>query len=241
MSNLTGKQLREPLPAVPWDGRIRWAPTFNDTEDFFNEVRFRPKRTTKDTHRTVALLNLPPHTSILELSNVICGGKLVSLHLSPFNPGQHLATADSTCMGVAVFVLGIEARAFVNHAQCHPPRIRDTSIRAVLYTDAPTYPLSRQEDDDIFEHGHTRSLSVRGSPDADRRIVVEELVRTGIPKMYADAAAVVDGADPEKECVVHLNSIYAMTVAKDVLMRYGKRNKCWISNAPDPCDRPISA
>jgi T-complex protein 1 subunit beta len=188
---------------------------------------FTPGEWDENVYRTITITNLPLNINMKTLLKGVLGGEVYSVHL------MNMEQCSGSHMGIVTFVNERAAMAYIKFAANYGVYYNDQRANVFLLQTA-TYPMSDQMETDIFKHGHTRCLSIRGPPDADRYRCIFAHIQRRLP-MYFDLGDAMIDNETHTEVIVRLNSIpAAQDVHRSLESDHGLRTS-EIDFAPDPC------
>ncbi|KAI5287924.1 hypothetical protein KEM54_005613 [Ascosphaera aggregata] len=250
-----------PKPAAA-AATIRWADSWNPSPK--ERIRYVPTKPGIDDYRTVAIFDLPVNVTLADVTSIVRGGCVLSIHIVRQLPTRHGRQAT---MAIIVFHEGKNARAYVEFARTHGVYLRiDGPIRmrfTVALYNIPTVPPSEDMDSDICDNGCTRGLLIRRIPGRVQRDAMLKMLKKNYPLFFATTglgsgmAEVIipndDDIDDDdgqsigsfknnevphmgKSCEIHFHSINAAMLVTKLLAKLPGLQTDFLV---DPCSGPV--
>ncbi|KAJ4314397.1 hypothetical protein N0V84_008917 [Fusarium piperis] len=213
-------------PTEPWPQEPKSPPAEPPTEPWLQEPkspqggnRYDPnRRLERNAQRSVRLFNLPAGVRRGDITTVVRGGPLLDVYL---RPKEHTATVS--------FVYEDDAVAFLNRAQEHGLRIRNTLIpvkwdhQQFILAPRVSYQISR---------GATRNFVIRNrNPNLTEESIREDLAH--IHNLYVLSVEFF-----RDECYISTNSVHNAIFARSCMMSRLEYKGSRIDWTDDECARP---
>lgn len=192
-------------------------------------ICYSPGPSVGDVYRTVSVSGLASTVTMTALLEKVRGGVVVSAKL------LDTTTITGSHTALITFLREQAAMLFEDYASRRPPIFEGCRAKVELLS-KPTWPMPIPLQKAIYDHGHTRCLTVHNFP---RNISPEALQRDlrVCSVMVTDRIeSMIMGTDGVLE--LRFESIWTAGKGYGILTNFRGYQKCKVSFSPDPCAQP---
>lgn len=191
---------------------------------------YSPDPSEGDVYRTISISGLASTVTVNMLLEKVRGGVVVSVKLLDTTTitGSHTAL---------IFFLHEQAAVLFEDFAIKHPLVFDGRRAKVELLSKPTWPMPIPLQKAIYEHGHTRCLTLHNFP----RTVSPEVLRRDLRVCSVMVRDHVESMNMRPDSVLELRfeSIWTAGRAYGVLTCYRKYRQCRVAFSPDPCAQPL--